>query len=167
VPVGEAAWPAPAHRRSRRRWLAAAVATCLTAGAASAAAAGGFWQAQRRAGQLPAAITLAGMNPALHVRATALLTATSWGTSIQLRLRGLPLNVQCRLIVRSRGGTAEVAGIWDAWHGGPITIPASAAWRPSDIASLQIVTAGRDLVTLQANPRQIPAGAASDHGQPQ
>jgi hypothetical protein len=81
---------------------------------------------------------------------TITLTGTSWGTSIRLLAWGLPLNQPCRLIVRSRGGGTEVAGAWDAWRAGPVSIPASAAWRPDDIASLQVATTSRSLVTITA-----------------
>jgi hypothetical protein len=84
----------------------------------------------------------------MHVSATAVLTATSWGTSIQLRVRGAPLNVPCRLIARSRAGATEVTGVWDAWRDGPITVPASVGWRPSDIASLRVATTAKTLVTI-------------------
>ena len=85
--------------------------------------------------------------------ATAALTATSWGTSIQLSLRGLPLNVPCRLIVHSRTGATEVSGVWDAWSDGPISVPASARWRPSNIASLEVATPAKTLVTIAAARR--------------
>jgi hypothetical protein len=133
--------------RSGRPWRAVTVAACV---AALAGAAGGFWLAPTDAGGPPPTLTLSGANPAAHVTATAALTATSWGTSIQLRLSGAPLNVPCRLIVRSRTGATEVAGIWDAWDAGPISVPASADWRPSDIASLQVATVKGDIVTISA-----------------
>jgi hypothetical protein len=135
-------------RRSRPRW--AAVLTAVAA--AVAGLAGGYLLAPHGgAGQSAApAMTVSGANPAAHVRAVAALTATSWGTSIRLRVSGLPLNVQCWLVVRSRSGQSEVAGVWDAWSPGPVTVPASAAWRPSDIASLQVKTATRSLVTIAA-----------------
>jgi hypothetical protein len=141
--VGSAA---RARRRAvHRRWRTGA-AVCA---AAAAGVAGGWWLAPTGAGQPPATVTLSAANPATHVSATAALTATSWGTSIQLRLSGLPLNVECHLIVRSRTGAAEVAGFWDAWRAGPETIPASAGWLPSGIASLQIATADKTLVTMR------------------
>jgi hypothetical protein len=145
-----AAGPVTRVRRPamQRRWRAGA-AVCA---AAAAGIAGGWWLAPSTAGQPPATVTLSAANPATHVSATAALTATSWGSSIQLWLRGLPLNVQCHLIVRSRNGAAEVAGVWDAWQAGPVTIPASAAWLPSDIASLQVVAAGKTLVTIRTRP---------------
>ncbi len=126
------------------------------AGAAAAAAlavAGGYWLGQQAAdrqpaAKRPAAITLSGADPVTHVRVTMTLTGTSWGTSIRLRARGLPLDQPCRLIVRSRTGGIEVAGVWDAWRSGPISVPASAGWRPADISSLQVATATRNLVTV-------------------
>ena len=149
--------PARAHGRSGRpRWAAAAVCMALAACVVAAAGAfAGFWRAPADTAQRPAPVVLTGANPALHMSATATLTATSWGTSIHLRLRGLPLNVPCRLIVRSRTGVTEVSGIWDAWRDGPISVPASADVRPSGIASLQVATATRDLLTLSAGQRLI------------
>jgi len=140
------------RRRSARTWRTAAMAASV---AAIAGAAGGFWLAPRAASHRPATVTLSGMNPALHVRATAGLTATSWGTSIELRVDGLPLNVPCRLIVRSRAGATEITGVWDAWRTGPVTVPASAGWLPSDIASLQVATTTRNLVTITGRPANV------------
>jgi hypothetical protein len=139
----------PARRRIRRsqRWRAAAAVACL-----AAAAGAGFWLAPTGATHRPASVTLSGVNPATHVSATAALTATSWGTDIRLNLRGAPLNVPCRLIVRSRNGGTEVVGVWDAWRDGPISVPASAGWRPATIASLQVATPARTLVTISADP---------------
>jgi hypothetical protein len=141
--------PAPGRPRpSRPRWAA----TLTAVAAAVAGLAGGYLLAPHGGASRPAApaMTVSGANPAAHVRAVAALTATSWGTSIRLRVSGLPLNVQCWLVVRSRSGQSEVAGVWDAWSPGLVTIPASAAWRPSDIASLQVKTATRSLVTIAA-----------------
>ena len=159
--AGEAAgYAAPAGTRGRtdRRWRIAAVVACV---AAVAGAAGGFWLAPTGAAHRPPTVMLSGANPGMHVTATAALTATSWGTSIQLRLRGLPVNVPCRLVVRSRTGATEVTGVWDAWDDGPISVPASAGWRPSDISSLEVATAAKTLVTIRAAHRPAPAGAGS------
>jgi hypothetical protein len=141
--------PARTGARPDRRWRIAAVAASV---AAIAGAAGGFWLAPTGTGTAsrPSTVTLSGANPAMRVSATAALTATSWGTSIQLNLRGLPLNVPCRLIVHSMTGATEVTGVWDAWSDGPISVPASAGWRPSDIASLEVATVAKTLVTISA-----------------
>jgi hypothetical protein len=132
----------------RRSWPVALVS------AAAAAAGVGYWLASPAPSSPPAATTLTAVNPATHVRATITLTATSWGTSIRVRAVGLPLNQPCQLIVRSRAGVTEVAGSWDAWRRGPVTIPASASWRPADIASFQVATATRGLLTITARPQR-------------
>jgi hypothetical protein len=142
---------APMARARPGRWRGIAA----VAAAAALGVAGGFWFAQPGASQppakvAPAAVTLSGANPVTHVRVSVTLSATSWGTSIRLQASGLPLNQTCRLIVRSRSGGTEIAGTWQAWAGGPMTIPASAGWRPADIASFQLATASRNLVTVSA-----------------
>ena len=147
-----AATPARRARAAARRWRSV---VGVAAGAAMLGATGGFWLAQPGASQLaanspPAAITMSGTNPATHVRVVVTMTATSWGSSIRLTVWGLPLNQTCRLIVRSRDGGTEVTGAWDAWRPGPVSVPASAAWRPADISSLQVATTTRSLVTLTA-----------------
>ncbi len=142
---------APMARARPGRWRGIAA----VAAAAALGVAGGFWFAQPGASQppakvAPAAVTLSGANPVTHVRVSVTLSATSWGTSIRLQASGLPLNQTCRLIVRSRSGGTEIAGTWQAWAGGPMTIPASTGWRPADIASFQLATASRNLVTVSA-----------------
>jgi hypothetical protein len=146
-------------QRGRSRRFRALAATA--AAAAAVGAAGGLWLARPGASPAPAAITLSGANPATHVRVTVTLTGTSWGTSIRLVARGLPLNVPCRLIVASRTGRTEVTGVWNAWSAGPVTIPASAGLRPADIASLRVATSRRNLVTVTVRQAAAPAPAAS------
>jgi len=147
----------------RRPW--ARPRQAIAAGAAAAVAAGGFWLAQRGPATVEApAIMASGSNPATHVRATVSLTGTSWGTSIRLVASGLPLNVPCRLIVRSRSGGTEVTGVWDAWSKGPVTVPASAGWRPGDIASLQLATAAKTLLTISVGPPATHAPSSADPG---
>ena len=142
-----------ARGATRLRWAAAAAA-CL----AAASVGGGLWLSSGAGGPQAGAVTLTGENPARHVSATAILTATSWGTSIQLQVRGLPENVECRLIVRSRAGGTEVSGAWDAWREGPVSIPASASWLLSDIASLQVTTSTRSLLTISVTHPAAEAG---------
>jgi hypothetical protein len=140
----------PGRRRRGVFGMAAAAAVVL-------GLAGGIWLARPGATQpagnsARAARTLSGANRVTHVRMTATLTRTSWGTSIRLVAWGLPRDEPCRLIVRSDDGATEVAGGWDAWRAGPVTVPVSVAWRPADIASLQVATASRTLVTVSFNP---------------
>jgi anti-sigma-K factor RskA len=159
----------PRRRRSRARArrrmpprvslmaaLAAVAAVAVAAGIAGGLALtgrdGSPPRAPASAGRSAAAhsIAFSGENPATHVRATAVLTPTSWGTRIELWLNGAPLNKNCRLIVVVRGGASEDAGIWQAWQRGPITVPASAAWHASDIITLKIMAGKQDLATLTA-----------------
>ena len=156
VPPGPAADPRGLTRLLRSRaWQA----TALAAAALALGVAAGFSLAA--AGTSPSAapgasaaaahgVTFAGDNPAAHVRATAVLTATSWGTRIELQLSGAPLNNQCSLIVITRAGAREQAGIWSAWSNGPIKVPASASWHLYDITRLTIVSGARTLATLTA-----------------
>ncbi|HEX6934527.1 MAG TPA: zf-HC2 domain-containing protein [Streptosporangiaceae bacterium] len=148
-----------APRISGRRMRGGRLAGTLAGLAASAAAAavlitGGLGSSSpaRSGGHTAVPVTLSGTSRASHVRATAQLLATSWGTSIQLTVRGVPLNVRCRLVVRSTAGGTETTGLWEAWREGPITVPASAAWRPSDIASLAVMAGKRTLVTISGAP---------------
>jgi Putative zinc-finger len=154
--------PARRARASAGRWRVAA----LVAAAAALGAAGGIWITYPAPNPAPAGVTLSGANPVTHVRVTITLTATSWGTSIRLLAWGLPLNQQCRLIVRSRGGGTEVTGAWDAWRAGPVSIPASAAWRPADIASLQVATTSRSLVTITTGRASAAVQTASPPSRP-
>jgi hypothetical protein len=152
--------PAGQARARRARGPAGRWRSVAGVAAAVALGAAGTWLAgpgaspprtsQPAAGSSPAVLTLSGANPATHVRVTLAMTGTSWGTSIRLLAWGLPLNQPCRLIVRSRTGGTEVAGAWDAWRAGPVSIPASIAWRPADIYSLQVSTTRRNLVTVTA-----------------
>lgn len=139
------------RRGARFRWATAAAA-CL------AAVTGGIVFASAAGGQHATAQTFTGTNPATHVSATATLTPTSWGTSIQLHVRGLPENVECHLVVLSRAGRAEVSGVWDDWRRGPVSIPASASWLLSDIASLQVTTATGNLVTISVGEQHARGG---------
>lgn len=152
-----AAGSTPARRAgaSAGRWR---VAAAVAAAVAALGAAGGIWIAQPTPNQPRSGVTLSGANPATHVRVTVTLTGTSWGTSIRVLAWGLPLNQSCRLIVRSRRGGTEVAGAWDAWRAGPVSIPASAPWRLADIASLQVATTSRSLVTITAVRAASPRG---------
>jgi len=148
VPPGRA----PARGRTRRH-LAVAAAACLAAGVT-----GGVWLSSG-SGERPATmVTFAGTDSATHVSATAMVTATSWGSSIQLQVSGLPENVECRLVVRSAAGQTEVSGVWDAWAKGPVSIPGSASWLPSDIASLEVTTSAKRLVTMSASHPAAEAG---------
>ena len=144
--AGRAGWP-------RGGRLAGALAGLAAAAAAVVVMITGPWggaSTTRPSGHSPVPVTLSGTSQASHVHATARLLATTWGTRIRLTVRGVPLNVRCRLVVRSTAGGTETTGMWAAWRAGPITVPASADWLPSDIASLKIVAGRKTLVTMRS-----------------
>lgn len=147
----------PTRARARgqitRRHLTVAAAVFLAAGTA-----GGLWASSGFGGHTAAAVTFTGADQATHVSATATLTATSWGSSIQLHVSGIPQNVVCRLVVRSVSGGTEVSGAWNGWAEGPVSVPASVSWLPSDIASLQVATATESLVTISVSHPAAEAG---------
>jgi hypothetical protein len=139
---------APAAGRPKRSWRLAAASA---AAALAVGLVGGFWLLPHAAGASPSK-TVTAVNPVTHVQATAALTATSWGTSIELIADGLPVDELCWLVVRSRAGATEVDGYWQAAGDGPVTVPGSVAWQPSDIASVQVVTNTDVLVTIPVSP---------------
>jgi hypothetical protein len=143
---------APARGRTRRR-LSVGAAACLAAGVT-----GAVWLLSGSGGRPATMLTFAGTDPVTHVSATATVTATSWGSSIQLQVSGLPENVECRLVVRSAAGRTEVSGAWDAWAKGTESIPGSASWLPSDIASLEVTTSAKNLVMMSASHPAAEAG---------
>lgn len=142
--------PRPISRGRPRGARRAVMAAAAAAATAAAAVAGGFWLTSGGSEPTAPTVTLSAANPATDVQATAALTATSWGTSIELKVRGVPLNVPCKLIVRSRSGGTEVTGFWEAWRHGSVTVPASAGWRLADISTLQVATRSKTLVTITA-----------------
>jgi hypothetical protein len=143
---------APARGRTRRH-LAIAAAACLSVGVT-----GGVWLSSGSGGRPATMLTFAGTDSATHVSATATVTATSWGSSIQLQVSGLRENVECRLVVRSVTDRTEVSGAWDAWAKGAVSIPGSTSWLPSDIAGLEVTTSAKRLVTMSASHPAAEAG---------
>ncbi|MGN6796476.1 MAG: anti-sigma factor family protein [Streptosporangiaceae bacterium] len=141
----------PGGRRRSGRLIGSLAALAASAAFAAVLITGilGTSSPARRGGHAAAPVTLSGTNRASHVHAKVTLLATSWGTRIRLTVRGVPINVRCRLVVRSTVGGTETTGLWEAWREGPITVPASAAWRPSDISSLAVMAGARTLVTIK------------------
>jgi hypothetical protein len=139
--------------RSRRARMAGLVAALAAAAAAAVGVLlGGSGPA---APGRPAALMLSGMNPATHIRVTA-MTPRSWGDqhpahhpwhSAECALpAGCPVTCGRYRDGRSVGRLAR----------GAITVPASAGWRLSDIASLQLMAGASRLVTIRtARPASV------------
>ncbi|HEU5334018.1 MAG TPA: hypothetical protein VFU73_14665 [Actinocrinis sp.] len=150
---------AHAHPPTRTRRVVSAAAVTATA----AGLAGGFWLMSTNAAPTPppADQTVSAADPVTHVRATAALTSTTWGTSVQVVADGLPRNQVCWLVIHSRTGKTEVSAYWDEWSHGPVSVRASSPWKPSDISSVQVVTGGGVLLTIAMGTAPPPAPAPS------
>jgi hypothetical protein len=97
-------------------------------------------------------VSFTGSNPTTRVSGDALLTAMSWGTEIWVKLQGVPGGVQCGLVVHTRDGQSVVAGTWSSRSSTAGSwVPASAPFRPSQIASLEVATPTKQLITLTSN----------------
>lgn len=148
--------PAPARRWRFAGLVAAAAVAGLAAGIAVAPRGSGVTAAKPPGVGVESAtpaVIFAGSDSATNFQATAALMSTSKGSSIDLWLHGRLRGARCELVVDSREGRHEVAGTWNAWAANFVVIPASADWRPSDIANLQLRTPAGELVTMTPSGR--------------
>lgn len=108
---------------------------------------------------------LVGANRVTHVSGGASLTAETWGTEIWVKLRGVQPGSECKLIVRARDGRTVVGGTWASGSADGAWIPATAPFRPSQIANVEIAIPSGHLVTLTtdigAKGRRAPAAPPS------
>jgi len=127
-----------AARRARRRRLASAVAVAAIAAVAlitvTTNSGGGG------AGSESASISAT--SPRTGVSATFGMHPASWGTAVQVHLRGVRPGTNCRLIAVSRNGSREVAGTWRATYDGTADVRTATAIPKDQLASFQVVTAG-------------------------
>ncbi|MCD9872539.1 anti-sigma factor family protein [Streptomyces guryensis] len=146
-PVGTAQAVSRSVRRARVRRL-------LIAGALAVAAAvtgfGVYLSTQSsQPAAVPSAVTVSVTDPTTHVTASAALAPAVTGTSIRLRLSGLPPAV-CRLVVHARDGHTETAATWTSGYETAVSVPGSSALGVRDIARMDVVTSsGRLLVELR------------------
>ena len=140
------------RRRSQQiRWRLVAVAAgvaiaALGAGAGSAVALHLSAPAAPAAG---ATTQVSGVDSASGARATAVLFAQPWGTSIHLTVSGVAPGEHCQLVALSKEGTEEVAGTWKVTYAGQASIEGATSIAPEQLSSLRIVTtSGTELVSL-------------------
>jgi hypothetical protein len=136
-----------AARRARRRRQA------LVAGAIAVAAvtAGTIVVSTRDTGSGTASevASVSASNPRTGVAATIALRPASWGTSIRVRLRGVPPGTRCRLVAFGRDGRREVAGTWRATYDGTADVQTATAIPRSELASVAVMT-GRARALVRA-----------------
>ncbi|MGW3141304.1 anti-sigma factor family protein [Streptomyces sp. NPDC001139] len=97
------------------------------------------------------AVTVSATDPATHVTASAALAPGATGTSIRIRLSGLPPAV-CRLVVHARDGHTETAATWTSGWGTAVSVPASSSFGARDIARMDVVTSS-DRLLVELRPR--------------
>jgi anti-sigma factor RsiW len=137
-----------AARRSSRVMVAVAAAVVVlgVTGVLTGLMRGGDSSPTR---DLAASATWSTRDDASGVAATARLQPQQWGTSVRLRLTHLPSRLECRLVVTRVNGSGQTIGSWRSGYHGSVTVPASTALSPRDIATLDVVTgAGDRLVRL-------------------
>ena len=146
-PIGMARAVSRVVRRTRVR---RALIACALAAAAALSGVGVYLSTQDpRPAAVPSAVKVAAVDPATHVTASAALTPDPTGTSIGLRLSGLP-PVVCRLVVHARDGHSETAASWRSGYGAAVSVPGSSSLGVRDIARMDVVTSsGRLLVELR------------------
>jgi hypothetical protein len=140
-----------AARRATGRWrgilaAAAAVVFAIASGVAGAhfLIPGGGGQ-----GSATAAEVVSASNPVTGVTATIAYTKKKWGTSIDVKVSGVPVGTSCTLWVVNQDGTRFPAGGWSVPDGaGAADYPASAALQEEDVSAFQIWSQGQDLLNI-------------------
>ncbi len=151
-----------AAARRRRRGLASVGAVAAAAVVIGAASFGGAKLASSPA-PAPSQESLADPHPAGspngpwetvngvngQTAATVAYRAMRWGTQLEAKVSGLPLDTPCQMWVVKRDGTRLLAGGWttDADEGS-IWYPASAGTSASDIKSIVITVQGGQPITV-------------------
>jgi hypothetical protein len=143
------------HRERMWRGLAAAAAIVLLAGSAGAAS----WDilhpsgnGGRPAAAAPAAWrTVSGTDRATLTSVTVRYSPRSWGTAMNVQVRGVPVGTDCQFEVTDSSGHRTAVGGWTAtyadsafWYPGETSVPSQ------NVRSFQIVSAGKVLVSVPA-----------------
>jgi len=140
-----------ASRVVRRARVRRTLVACVLAVAAAVSGAGIYLSSAQnpRPAAVPSAVRVSATDPATHVTASAVLTPDPTGTSIRLRLSGLPPAV-CHLVVHARDGHTETAAGWTSGYATAVSVPGSSSLGVRDIARMDVVTSsGRLLVELR------------------
>lgn len=128
-------------RRARRRRLAGA-ASALAVAAIAAVALITVTTNTGGGGGGSESASISATSPGTGVSATFGMHPASWGTAVQVHLRGVRPGTNCRLIAVSRNGSREVAGTWRATYDGTADVRTATAIPKDQLASFQVVTAG-------------------------
>lgn len=138
-----------AARRRRFRWLvasaAAGVVVILAAGGTGAYVAGEAASAQPP----ETAVTLSADDAGSNVSGEVTLTPRRWGTSVTVRLSGVPKYTTCSLVAVGEEGRRSVAASWHVTYDGGVDVDGATALTPGRIAEFAVVTSeGQRLLTI-------------------
>lgn len=148
------------RRRSRRLRAAAAVAGVVgLAGGMTGAyvtgaqMAGGETQASPPSVTAPATpgdtVRVSATAPDSGVSGHVTLAERVWGTSLSVRLSGVPRYTTCRLVAVGPDGQRSTAGSWRVTYRGRVDVAGATALSAARIAEFQVVTSdGRRLLTI-------------------
>jgi hypothetical protein len=136
------------RRRLARVRVAAVAAVALTIAVAAATVELG----SRPDPAAPAARATA-VDPSTGVHAAVTLTPRAWGTALTVQMAGAAPGERCRLVVRARDGSSDVAATWRATYRGSAGASGSTELARADVAAIDVVTtAGRRLVHVPVPP---------------
>lgn len=149
------------RRRARRlRAAAAATAIVVVAGGMAGAYATGAQVAggETQAGPPPVTapptsegspVTVSASAPDSDVRGRVTLAGRTWGTSLSVRLSGVPRYTTCRLVAVTAGGQRSSAGSWQVTYSGGVDVDGATALPAGRIAEFEVVTSdGERLLTI-------------------
>jgi predicted anti-sigma-YlaC factor YlaD len=145
------------HRRERMwRGLAAAAAIVLVAGSAGAAgwdvlhpAAGGT--APPAAVGAPHWHTVSGADRATLTSVKVRFAPQSWGTALNVQVRGVPVGTDCQFQVTDSSGHRFIVGGWTATYGdSSVWYPGATSIPVNNMRSFQITSGTKVLVSVPA-----------------
>ncbi|MGX7824895.1 anti-sigma factor family protein [Actinokineospora sp. 24-640] len=132
--------PLPIPTRPRLSLVAVAVAVVVALGGLAA------YQALRPP-DAPT-VTWSATNPDSGIGADIDLTSRPWGTEVRIRMRDVPPGKPCKLVVRARDGSREVAGWWAAGTTAEEEIPGSTSFDIAAIDRVEVISGETVVIDL-------------------
>ncbi|MEP7025741.1 MAG: zf-HC2 domain-containing protein [Actinomycetota bacterium] len=143
-------------RRAAGRWrgivaVAAAVVFAIAIGVAGAHILVPGTQAHPPSA-IAAPEVVRGYDAQTHVSAIVSYTATSWGTTMDVSVQGIPAGTTCQLWVVNQDGTRSPAGSWKVAYGHTHEVyPAEVSLAASDVREFQVISGNHVIVSVPAD----------------
>ncbi len=141
-----------AARRATGRWRGILAAAAAVVFAIASGVAGAHFLIPGSQSQAPvAAEQVSASNPVTGVAATVSYRDVKWGTTIDVKVSGVPAGTSCTLWVVNEDGTRFPAGGWSVPTGTDgADYPAASALQEKDVAAFQIWSNGQELLNIPA-----------------